>query len=389
MSRKIRLGFFALAAFVLATLPATPLAADWESGIAAFKAGDLASAEAEFRALTEERPDWAGGHLMLGQTLLRNHRVDDALPSLERAHQLAPEDLNTALVLGQTYVQLERFGDAAKVMQGHDPASLPTAQKVAFYRTRALAAVHAGDEAKAVDDFNAALKLEPSDVDLHRQLGQAARGAGLTAEAIDHYSRALELDPKDAAATRALTQLLYDRAVGASEGAQAGMCREVVPHAQTLVKLDESYENLVLLAESARCAGLDETAEAALEVAAKQRPDEWWPHYALGNARLRQEKWTEAQAAFNSALAGNVPADDRAAIVKRLGYVYERQGQFDKAVEQYRLAGDAESIARIEKNLIAQKEEAELDKLAAEKRKIEEELRRLEGEGGDGEGGGL
>jgi tetratricopeptide (TPR) repeat protein len=381
MSRRKNLGSLVLAALV-AVLLAAPLAADWESGIAAFKAGDLAGAEAEFRALTEERPDWAGGHLMLGQTLLRDRRVDEALPFLERAHELAPQDLNTALVLGQTYVQLERFGDAARVMQGHDPASLPAAQKTAFYRTRAIAAVHSGQEVKAIEDLEAAIELAPEDADLHRQLAQAARGAGLTAVAVEHYNHALELDPNDVAATRALAQLLYDRAVSAGAGAQAGLCRDVVPHARRLVKLDESYENLVLLGEAARCAGLNEIAESALELALAQRSDEWWPHFALGRAQARLGKWTAAEAALKTAIAKNVPEKDKAAVVKQLGHVYERQGRLDKALAHYSLAGDAEGVQRVEQNLIAREEEEVLARLAEEKRRIEEELRRLEGEGG-------
>lgn len=366
----------------LAVLLAAPLAADWTSGVAAFKTGDLATAEAEFRALTAERPEWSGGHLMLGQTLLRDRRVDAALPYLERAHELAPEDLNTALVLGQTYVQLERFGAAAEVMRGHDPAALPAPQKLAFYRNRALALARSDQQTRAIEDFDAALELAPDDADLHRQLAQAARGAGLTAVALEHYGRAVELDPQDVAATRTLAQLLYDRALKAGAEAQVGFCEDAMPHARRLVELEESYENLVLLAETARCVGLDEAAVSALELALAQRPDEWWPYYALGRAQSRQENWTQAEASFKSALATNVPAEEKPGIVKRLGYVYERQGLLDQALEQYRLAADAESVERVEKNLIARQEEEVIEKLAAEKERLEAELKRLEGEGG-------
>lgn len=370
-----------LLSLALAALLAAPLAADWASGITAFKTGDLATAEAEFRALTESRPDWAGGYLMLGQTLLRDRRVEAALPYLERAHELAPEDLTTALVLGQTYVQLERFGDASEAMRGHDPTALPAPQMLAFYRTRALAAAHSGQETRAIDDFDAALELTPDDAELHRQLAQAARGAGLTAIAIVHYGRAAELAPDDVAATRALAQLLYDRALAADGDDRAGLCEDVMPHARRLVDLDMTYENLVLLAETARCVGLDDAAATALELAVTERPGEWWPRYALGRVHLRLEKWAEAEAAFKSALAKDVPAAEKPGVLKQLGYVYERQQRLDKALDQYRLAGDAESVARVEKNLAAQQEEEMLAKLTDEKERIEEELARLEGGG--------
>jgi len=148
-----------------------------------------------------------------------------------------------------------------------------------------------------------------------------------------------------------------------------------------LVELEESYENLVLLAETARCVGLDDAAAAALELAVAERPGEWWPRYALGRAQVRLEKWTDAEAAFKGALAKDVPAAEKPGVLKQLGYVYERQQRLDKALDQYRVAGDAESVARVEKNLAAQQEEEMLAKLADEKQRLEAELERLEGGG--------
>ncbi len=155
-----------------------------------------------------------------------------------------------------------------------------------------------------------------------------------------------------------------------------------MPHAERLVELDDRYEHLVLFAEAARCVGLDEAARDALALAATERPSEWWPQYALGRTRVRLESWAEAEAAFLRALEKDVPADDKPEIRKQLGYVYERQERLEEALAQYRLAGDEEGLARVEKNLIAQKEEEILEQLAEEKKKIEDELQQLEESGG-------
>lgn len=370
-----------LRSLAIAALLAVPAAADWTAGVAAFKAGDLAAAEAEFRAITEARPEWAGGHLMLGQTLLRDGRTEEALASLERAYELAPGDPQTSLVLGQTYVQLERFADAAEVLRDVAAAALPEAQKLALYRTRAAAATRSDKPALAIADLETALALKPDDAELHRQLGQAARAAGLTATAIAYFGRAVELSPEDVYSTRSLVKLLYDQALSAESDAQADLCENVMPHARRLVELDESYENLVLLAEAARCVGLHDATATALELAAAERPNEWWPHYALGRLHAGREAWVDAEAALKRALVKEVPAAEEPGILKRLGYVYERQQRLEEALEQYRLAGDAESVARVEKNLVAQREEEMLAKLAAEKKRIEEELESLEGGG--------
>lgn len=360
-----------------------PLAADWSSGVTAFKAGDLSTAEAEFRALTETQPDWAGGHLMLGQTLLRAGRVQEALRSLERARELAPDDLQAALALGQAYVNLERYSDAAGTLRDLDPEALPEPQKVAFYRTRALAAIRSGRQAAAIPDLENALELMPDD-ELHRLLAQAAREAGSTELAVTHFGRALELDPEDVTSLRSLVQLLYDRALDAASEERADLCQTVLPHAERLVELESSYEHLVLFAEAARCVGSDREALDLLEMAAAERPGEWWPQHALGRTWVRLESWSEAEAAFLRALELNVPAEEEPAVRKQLGYAYERQERLEEALAQYRLAGDDEGAERVEKNLIAQKEEEILEKLADEKKRIEKELEELEESGGGG-----
>jgi tetratricopeptide (TPR) repeat protein len=374
----------AIIGFAVACGMAAPLAADWKSGVTAFKTGDLATAEAEFRALTQAQPEWAGGHLMLGQTLLRAGRAEEALPSLEQARELAPDDPQTALALGQAHVNLERFDDAAGVLSGVEPEPLPEPQKLAFYRTRALAAVRTGRQSDAIPDLERALELTP-DGELHRLLAHAAREAGSSELAITHYGRALELDPQDVGSLRALVQLLYDQALAADPGERADLCQTVLPHARRLVKLEDTYEHLVLLAESARCVGLDEEALRLLDTAAAKRPNDWWPLQAIGRTWMGLENWDEAEAAFLRALDKGVPAEETAEIRQQLGYVYERQQRLEAALSQYRLAGDEGGVARVEENLIAQKEAEAFEKLAAEKKRLEEELRRIERKG---EGGG-
>lgn len=366
----------------IACLLAAPLAADWETGVTAFKAGDLATAEDAFRALTEARPEWSGGYLMLGQTLLRAGRTEDAVTSLERARELAPDDLQTALVLGQTYVNLERFTDAAATMSDLDPEPLPESQELAFYRTRALAAAGSGRPEAALPDLEKSLELTPDDAELHRLLAQAAREAGSTDLAITNFGRALELDPQDVRSLRPLVQLLYDRTLNASSEERTDLCAAVLPHAERLVDLDETYENLMVFAEAARCAGLDEAARDSLRLAATQRPAEWRPQAALGRTWVSLESWTKAEAAFLRALERDVPEGEEPGIRKQLGYVYERQERLDKALAQYRLAGDEEGVARVEQNLVAQKEAKILEQLAEEQKQIEDELERLEESGG-------
>ncbi|MCP4658674.1 MAG: tetratricopeptide repeat protein, partial [bacterium] len=168
---------FSVRIAVVFSLVAWPLAADWQEGIAAFQSGEYATAEAEFRAVIEGQPSWPGGHLMLGQTLLRRGRGDQALPHLERAYELA-DDAQTALALSQTYLHLERFDDVARTLEGRDPAGLAQAQQAAFYKTRGLAAIKREQVASALSDLREAARAAPRDGEIHYLLATAAKAAG-------------------------------------------------------------------------------------------------------------------------------------------------------------------------------------------------------------------
>lgn len=364
-----------LVAALVATLPA---AADWSAGVTAFKAGDLGTAESEFRALTESQPDWPGGHLMLGQTLLRDGRASEALASLERAHELAPDDFQAAFALGQAQIKLERFGDAAAVLTGLDPAPLPAPQRLAFHQLRAAALAGAGEHARALPDLEAAVALEPDDADLRRRLAQRAKAAGRADLAITHYGRAAELDPGDGDSAAALVELLYNRAITADGSRQSSLCGEVVPHARRLVELDDSFENLVLLSKVATCVGLNEVARDTLAAAVAARPDDWSARFALAKVHARLGAWTEARAAYEDTLMKSVPAEEKAEVQRRLGLAYEHLEELDEALAQYRRAGDTEAVARVEQNIRAREEAIKLDALAAEQARIERELAELE-----------
>lgn len=363
--------------FLAACLAALPALADWSAGVAAFNGGDLRTAETEFRAMTESQPDWPGGHLMLGQTLLRDGRTAEALAPLERARELAPGDFQTAFALGQAQILLKKFAAASEVLDGLDPAPLPAPQRLAFYRARVAAFSGAGDHSRALPDLEAAVAIEPGDADLHRKLAQTARAAGRAELAIAHYGRASELDPRDSESVESLVELVYARAVSGDDSRQTALCREILPHARKLVELDDSYENLILLAKVASCVGMEEAARDTLIAAVAARPDDWQARCALGRTYVQLKAWAEARAAFEDALMKKVPEAEKPAVHDRLGYAFEQLKKPAEALEHYRIAGSAEAIARVEQNLRADKEEARIKALAEEKARIERELAAL------------
>ena len=64
---------------VLLVASATVLEAGWEEGVVAFKGGNYQQAAKEFQGFVDERPDVFQGHYMLGQSLAKLGRNQEAL----------------------------------------------------------------------------------------------------------------------------------------------------------------------------------------------------------------------------------------------------------------------------------------------------------------------
>src|SRR2546426_4006934 len=87
--------------------------------------GRLADAEKEFRAATNDRPDYPLARFHLGRILVNEQKYDEAIQQLQRA--LTPDDDKTPVylyALGATYA---RAGDRAHALEylqrAHDAAS--------------------------------------------------------------------------------------------------------------------------------------------------------------------------------------------------------------------------------------------------------------------------
>lgn len=87
-------------------------------GIALERAGQFAKAEADFRAALDIQPDSASILNYLGYSLVdRNERLDEALPMIQRAVELRPDDGYILDSLAWAYFRLGRYSEAVAPME--------------------------------------------------------------------------------------------------------------------------------------------------------------------------------------------------------------------------------------------------------------------------------
>jgi Flp pilus assembly protein TadD len=124
--------------------------------------GRIQQAEREFKEALRLRPDMREGlHIFpnLGRSLVAQGKLAEAIPYLERAWQLKPDDAALASELGNAYLGLDRTSDAMRVWR--DAVRLnPQLEDTWFMLGIALAA--GGNFVEARHAFSEVLRINPA-----------------------------------------------------------------------------------------------------------------------------------------------------------------------------------------------------------------------------------
>ena len=208
MERSASLVRQTFAVLVLGLAFPASLQADWEGGVAAFKAGRYADAEREFEEVVARQPDWSGGHFMLGQVLLQQRKNAEALRHLKKAYDLKPSDVSYQYALGQGYLQNGLYSDAAQMLRKVNPTSLPKDKQANYQKMLAAALERSGDSAGALTALKGVVEANPEDANAWHAYGTAAFNAGDTATGLTALETAVRLDPSDTAKQEAHSRAL-------------------------------------------------------------------------------------------------------------------------------------------------------------------------------------
>jgi eukaryotic-like serine/threonine-protein kinase len=126
---------------------------------------------------------------LVGAQLAQRNRHRDALPHLERATNLDPENYSAWFVRGSAHLALEQFEFAAMCYSAC--VSLRPEEAPAWLN-RGLAFAGLRFRSHAVKDFNRAIELQPRQADAYVYRAEARLAEGDLAAAEEDYSRALE-----------------------------------------------------------------------------------------------------------------------------------------------------------------------------------------------------
>ncbi len=299
--------------------------AAFHAGYAAAQSGDLAAARDDFRKVVQLSPEIAEGHSALGSVLLQLGQVSEAVPELERALSIHPDDrsaqINLAIAYGQSGAYEKSVG-LFKALDG-DPADPLQANALISY-ARALGATGQGD--LALGRMQKAVADNPGDATLRDALGslEAQRQEWPAAQSQFEQAIALDANFADAHEHLGMTLLAEQRVPDAlRELAVASQLSPQNPAAQ--------FE----LGKALAANGEDEKAVPVLQKAAELAPGFLDARYQLALAMQRLGQNQQAVPLFQQVVDAephNAPA------LTNLALALVQTGKSKEAIPLYRRA---------------------------------------------------
>lgn len=288
---------------------------------AAMNGGRYAEAGAMARALLDRYPHVGFLWKLYGAALLRQE--EDAVPILQRAIQLLPEDADTHCDLGTA---LRQRGDVAGAAARYQRALELRPAHLAAMVELANALQLCGRFLEAAATYRRALNIEPEVAEIHNNLGNALKDLGQLDDALASYRRALAINPDFAEAHSNLGNAL--RGLGQFDQA-AHSCRSAIAIKPNFAQAHNNLGN-----------ALKDLGQPDDALASYRRALELEPHFAdahsnLGNALRDLGRLQEALVSYLRALELK-PA--LAEAHNNLGNVHLDLLQLSEAEQSYRRA---------------------------------------------------
>jgi len=327
-------------------------------------------------------PEDAEAHANLGAALLKAGRSLDAVASLRRAAQLRPEEADVLSNLGNA---LRASGQPDEALVSYRVAVSLRPGHAGLHHNLANMLLSMGRPEQAAQSYRRALELNAALPEVHNNLAIALLAIDRPGEALGHARRAMELAPESAAAHSTLGNALLDlglfeQAATAYRGALSlnpnfvdalsnlaialrmlGQTDEAKSVAARALQLDpRSTRTLIVLADAHADQGEFAKSEQWLRQAIELDPDsaDAWaglPHLRTMNA---SDSWWLEGAQRIAAIDGLSP---RLEVQLRyaMGKYFDDRGEYEQAFAQYRRANELSRQHRVPYDRAQSQQEAD------------------------------
>lgn len=293
---------------------AVPAQGDFQKGISYYKQAQFAKAAEEFEQIVKTNPSYEDGHRILGDCYLKTRNYPKAIESFQSALRLKSDNYASYYGLALAYYNSGNYQEAVNVLNKGERLARAPRDRYQLHRTRGSAYYNLKDFNNATADLLKAVSIQRGNASDVLQIGIAYYQLRNFAEADKYLKQALALDPNSSEAKRYLSQLSYVEALDAMAA--------------------KNYKQ----------------AAAVLSEYLQKNPQDSDAWFNLGLTHLFSDNLKASEQAFLTATK-MTPANGGA--YGRLGYIYEKNKDYKKALLYYQkahdLSPDAQSKASVER----------------------------------------
>ncbi len=373
MKSRVSRATVAIGAVIMLLVAATPVQAEWNKGLEAYKNKDWATAVKEFEEVTKTNPDYAGAYYMLGVSQRALGQLSPAIASLRKAVELDGAQASYKIALGQALLQANQFQNAYQLLKPLNLSSLESSHRSSYALLFAQAATKTNRPGEAISVLNAQVGADGRNARLYQALGAAQNAAGDDGKAYSAFSKAFELNPKDQTSGRNAVRAGIVAARRTSSASQkATYYKGSAQVAERLAASAPSFDHQLLAGEAWLGAKDYTKAQSWFDKAKGQQPNNALVFYYLAQCKTSTGNLNGAIADLQQALSVRPSQDVRAKIYNQGGYVYDKMKNYSKASEWYQNGGNSSKVTEMRakqdsaaNNLTADRECAEF------KRKID------------------
>lgn len=330
-----------------------------------------------FQHIVSHNPDARDAHSNLADALARTGRFDESLAAARIALEQRSDHANTHHVLGRALAGLKRFDEAEDAFSKARELA-PRDARIAH--NTGLMFHEAGRHEEAVEKFREALEIQPDFALAHRAMGLSLNALGRYEEALEATTTAMSLWPhlqrfgdlqraagyaawklNDLPRAAHYFQIVHEATPNDAEiHLDLGRVRleqrrfeQGREHLRRALELRSDDSTMLLeVGDALRSSGYAETSLPFYEQVPEGSPARARALAGMGLALFDVGRYAESIKDSEEAIALDPELPFKGEVYRFLGSAYAELGNFDEAVENFRLAiesdpDDADSIDRL------------------------------------------
>lgn len=331
--------YSATAALVLIASAGTASAQDWDRAVSLFNQKQYRPAIREFHAVLKANPDAWKSWYYIGASHFALQSYPDSVDAFQNYIKAAGNDdaaqSTGSYFIGMSYYQLKEYDKAAPALARYIALSDKTQQKVDTTGRAALGRCYffTNRFSEAIPVLTTAAAEMKTNATNYYYIGFAHNKLGHTDQAVVAINQSLAIDPKDADSLTLLCDIYFSQL-----RQNPAIVKQLIATGEKLIAVRDDERAWGLLGQAYLIEKQYVKAAPLLDKFARSHLESSGAWYNLGVAMSRSSQWKPAADALEKTIK---LAPTNLAALLELGYVYESDKQYDKALAAYQHAYDA------------------------------------------------